>query len=618
LPIVTRRRRTLAPIDPQTAREFLIEEGLVNGDMATKARFVKFNHELIEAISDLAARTRRRELVVDSLKVSEFYHSRLPEFIVDRAWLEKYDTQYPPPPRVINKIGVRGKIGATDVLDQLAQVVPKEANPKGAATDPEHPEGFPSPYMRPHDLVTIDDTPQSPDSFPDELVIGQTRLPLEYRFEPGSDADGIRLTIPAAALSQVSEDRLGWLVPGLLEAKVISIIKSLPKRIRRNLVPAADVAKRVLSRLTPKYGQVAFMPTLLEALSKEAEMPITPADLEEEKIEGHFKFLIKVVDDKGVEVAQSRDLGELQKSLGFAAIAVATQEVGDESWQRTGMKDFDLQELPPQVVRNRGGVRVALFPGLVDRGESVDTAAFPDQATADRSTRQALVRLFSIKQRKELRTPVRHLPEFESSKLRLASILPAAEFEMSLIDLLARRAFVEDRPIVRTRDEYDVASLQPQRKISEAACEVATWLPALAQAYHQARGAWESLPRGGQSPILQDIQAQVAGLTFKGFMGSVPWTWLKHYPRYFKAIAYRIEKGRSDPARRDADATQQVRMLWMQWLAAKGLQQAAPESLADFEFRWMIEELRVSLFAQPLGTSVKISPQRCEKMLKEG
>jgi ATP-dependent helicase HrpA len=117
---------------------------------------------------------------------------------------------------------------------------------------------------------------------------------------------------------------------------------------------------------------------------------------------------------------------------------------------------------------------------------------------------------------------------------------------------------------------------------------------------------------------LQDIQAQVAGLTFKGFMGSVPWTWLKHYPRYFKAIAYRIEKGRSDPARRDADATQQVRLLWTQWLAAKGLQQAAPESLADFEFRWMIEELRVSLFAQPLGTSVKISPQRCEKMLKEG
>lgn len=617
LPIVTRRRRTLAPIDPQTAREFLIEEGLVNGDMTTNARFVKFNHDLITAISDLAARTRRRELVVDSLKVSEFYHSRLPEFIVDRARLEKYDTQYPPPPRV------RSKIGATDVLDQLARensknAVPKEANSKGAASDPEHPEGFPSPYMRPDDLVTIDDAPQSAESFPDELVIGETRLPLEYRFEPGSQADGIGLTIPAAALSQVSEDRLGWLVPGLLEAKVISIIKSLPKRIRRNLVPAADVAKRVLGTLSPKYGQVAFMPTLLEALSKEAEMPITAGDLEEDKVEGHFKFLIKVVDDKGAEVARSRDLGELQKTLGVAAVAVVTQEVGDESWQRAGMKDFDLQELPPQVVRNRGGVRVALFPGLVDRGESVDTAAFPDQAAADRSTRQALVRLFSIKQRKELRTQVRYLPEFESSKLRLASILPAAEFEMALIDLLARRAFVEDRPIVRTRDEYDVASLQPQRKVSEAVCEVATWLPALAQAYHQARAAWEALPRGGQSPMLQDIQAQVVGLTFKGFMASVPWTWLKHYPRYFKAIAYRIERGRSDPARRDAEATQQVRQLWTQWLAAKGLQQATPVSLADFEFRWMVEELRVSLFAQPLGTSVKVSPQRCEKMLKEG
>jgi ATP-dependent helicase HrpA len=482
----------------------------------------------------------------------------------------------------------------------------------------ENLDGFPSPYMRPDDLVATIDQTVVPDAFPDELVVGETRLPLEYRFEPGGDRDGICVTVHQAALAQVSDDRLGWLVPGLLEAKLTAMIKSLPKRIRRNLVPAADVAKRIAGELAPRYGEVPFMQAVCEAFSRVAEMRVTAEDFTEEKLEPHLDFLVQVVDDEGKTIAQSRGIDQAKRDVGVSPVEVAQPtDIDDQSWSRTDMTTFDIDELPEQVVRVRGGVRVAQFPGLVDTGKAVQTRLFADKAASATATRGGLIRLFAISERKELRAQVRHFPGLGDLKVRLAQILPTATIEDDLVDLLARRAFVEEVAMPRSQSAFDALRGQRGKRIGEAACDVAPWLSAFADAYHSARKGWEAM-KNDRTGAIADIKRQVAYLTQPGFLRATPWQWLKHYPRYFQAIAYRLDK-LNNVAGRDADSMRLVNDLWIRWLASLAVADTTPaaigNAITDFEMRWMLEELRVSLFAQPLGTSIKVSPQRCEKMI---
>lgn len=607
LPIVARRRLSLTPIDPGTARELMIDAGLVNGELTTNARSVRFNQQLILWIDELAAKTRRRELVVDPIAVRDFYASRLPATVCDRARLEKYDSQWPVP------AWTRSLKDSDSVARWFELSVPPTSE-----SDFVHPEGFPCPFMRPEELVPALKEVVSADAFPAELVVGETHLPLEYRFEPGAENDGIRLTVHRSALTQISDERLGWLIPGLLEAKLLAMIKSLPKRIRRNLVPAADVSKRVASELSGRYGQVPFMTAVCEVLGREAEMPITPGDFSEEKLEPHLEFLVRVVGDQGETIAESRSVEELRKKVGVEARVEPETVADEEAWQRSEMTTFDLDELPEQVVRIRGGVRVAQFPALVDTGTSVQTRLFADRQSADQATLRGVLRLFVNAQRKELRAQARHLPGADTAKLKLAPILPTASFEDALVDLLARRAFLEGSGPIRTRHAFEKLCGERGRRIAEAACEIGPWLPALTEAYHRARREWESFPANDRSGLLADVGEQVGQLTFRGFLSSVPWAWLRHYPRYFSAIAYRLEKYRSGGMARDAESMRVIRDLWSRWFAARPQAEMSAESLAQSEFRWLMEELRVSLFAQPLGTSISVSPKRCEKLITTG
>lgn len=604
LPIVSRRRLPLAPIDPRTARELLIEEGLASDDLPTTARSVRFNRQLAGWIGELAAKTRRRELVVDPLTVRDFYAARLPEFVCDRVRLEKYDREHHPPE------WTRGLKGAGDVAAWL------ESLPT-TGRDIEPPEGeLPCLFMRPEQLVPLARESLPTADFPDELIVGETRLPLEYRFEPGAETDGISVTVHRAALPQISDERLGWLVPGLLESKLLAMIKSLPKRLRRNLVPAAEVAKQVVAELTPRCGKVAFLPAVCEVLSRAAQTPIRPEDFTEEKLPIHFDFLIRVVDDHGQTVAETRGVESARAAVGVSQPVDLESPVEEHAdWQRSGMTDFDLDELPAQVVRVRGGVQVAQFPALCEAGAAVQTRLFADRDSAERAHRRGVTRLFSLTQHRELRGQVRHLPGWEQAKLKLAPILSTATIEEAVIDLMARRAFVEGAGAIRGRDEFRSRSGQRARRIAEAACEIGPWLPAFADAFHQARRHWEALPLADPSGIVEDIRGQVEGLTATGFLAFTPWSWLRQFPRYFQAIAYRLEKYSAGGMARDTESMRVVRDLWRRWLARFSTGPPPAELLAESEFRWMIEELRVSLFAQPLGTSVKVSPQRCEKLL---
>ncbi len=598
LPIVTRRRVPLAPIDPVTARDLLIEHGLAEQQLRTTARVVRYNRALQEAIAQLAAKTRRRDLVFDTYLVARFYQSRLPEEVYDRGRLEKLDRSLEIP--------------------AWAKSMPDAASVSKWLESPSPAEEKPTLYMRPDDIIEVAADTITKEDFPDELAVGSSRLPLEYRFEPGSDRDGINVKIHQAALSQISDDRLGWLVPGMLQTKLTGMIKSLPKRIRRNLVPAAEVAAKIADDLKADYGKASFLASVCREMSRHAEMPVTPDDFQQEKLDEHLQFLVTVVDDDGATIAEGRELAPLQKRLATttSSAPAPASELRDEDWSREATKVFDIEELPREVILSRGGVRVAQYPGLVDLGDAVSTQLYPDENSADAALRRGTMRLYAIAERKELRGQIRWLPSLEQAKIKLSGVISAAEIENALVDLLARIAFVEGEPLVRSRTVFEARRSERGRRIAEATQELAPWVTDLAENYFSVRRELESLSRGGRfNELLRDVQEQLDWLLFHEFMSATPWQWLKHYPRYFAAIAYRLDKARSGASSRDQECIATVQGLWHRWLAGLPQDRREAKDQAGSEFRWMIEELRVSLFAQPLGTSVKVSPQRCEKLL---
>ena len=599
LPIVARRRVPLSPIDPATARELLIEHGLVERQLETNARFVRHNRALRDAFAILAAKTRRRDLVIDDQAVRAFYQQHLPNEVCDKGRLEKFAKQ-------------------SSVPDWATRLSDSAALSQWLATPPHIENDCSHCMMEPRDLIDISVDAISLEAFPDRLLVGKTELPLEYRYEPGADDDGISLRIHQSALSQVSDERLGWLVPGLLRTKIISLIKALPKRIRRNLVPAADVAERVEEELMPKHGEVPFLPALCDSLSRHAEMPVTHADFQVDKMDPHLEFLVNVVDDQGKTLASGRSIAPLTRRLGTNQETgqLPHSEAADSEFSNKPMTRFDVDALPQEAVRHRGGVQVAQFPALHDLGDGVVIRLYSDRKVADSEMLQGLVRLYAIAEKKELRRQVRWLPEMETIKVRLSGAVKSGDLEAALIDLLARIAFVEQRPIARTRDAFELARADRGEKIAVAVQAVASWLSSLGENFLKTRSQLESIPSSpGLAPIQDDIRKQLDWLFHDQFLSTTPWQWLKHYPRYLAAICQRLDKARSGATPRDAESGEEVASLWSSWLDGIAETNRDPRSTANDEFRWMLEELRVSLFAQSLGTSIKVSPTRCRKWL---
>ena len=599
LPIVTRRRVPLPPLDSVTARTLMIDHGLVERQIRTTAQFIRHNQAILDTIEKLAAKTRRRDLIIDSYQIAKFYQSRLPENICDRGQLEKLDRE------TIAPTWAEGHIDTNWLIQWLESPAP-----------PTESGGI---YMRPVDVLDIVLETPSEDEFPDVLTLGNSKLPLEYHFEPGSERDGVSMTVHESALSQISDDRLGWLVPGLLQPKLVSMIKSLPKRIRRNLVPAADVAKKIADKLESNYGKVPFMETVCAAMTEHADMPIRATDFQAEKIGHQFNMLVQVVDDDGKLIAESRQVTELQHQFAHPQSSpIGTQsDPADESWARTSMTGFEIEMLPVEVIRLRGGVQVAQYPGLRIQENGVATDLFPDQATAEVAIMNGVTKLYAYSERKELRSQVRWLPDLQAIKVKLSGLIKANDFETSLIDLLARIAFVEKLPTVRTSEEFNARRKDRGQRIAMATQDVAVWLGNFAEHAFIARRELESSRANTRmSTVCSDVHQQLDWLIHPRFLSCTPWDWLKHYPRYMQGIAYRLEKVKSGAASRDNSASATIENLKQRWLQMIPEKEQNPDQQATSEFRWMLEELRISLFAQPLGTSVKVSPQRCEKLLR--
>jgi len=570
LPVVPRRRTRFAKINPTLSREMLIRHGLVERDIEVDFPFLRHNQRLMDELEGLQTRTRRYDLIVDDDDRFTFYDTRIPQDVADshdlRRWLKRTSRRGKKRPLDMTKADLR-RVGTEQVTG--------------------------------HD-------------FPDEVSVQQMSLPLEYHLEPGSPEDGVTLAVPREAVNQLDQRRLGWLVPGLIEEKVVALIKSLPKQIRRQFVPVPDTAKQIMAKL--EFGQGDFEQTIADLLTKIGSERITPGDFQLDRLEGHLRMNVRVVDEDGETLATGRDLVQLRKTLAAGATTSPAQ-IDDSQWTRDGLTEWSFDDLPAQINVLRGGVQVAAYPSLIDQGETVGLRLFDQPARAAIETRAGIRRLAAIALKKYVKRQVENLPHLNEWTMLSAAMGGAAAFRQNLMDLIVDRAmFPQKGPYPRTEADYQQRLKSARSLIPVAVQDVIGVVEPLMKKYRTLRQVIADTKLPAWKYAADDVKAQSRELTSPGFLTATQWGWLCQYPRYLEACIQRLKKIAGSGTARDLKNSAIIAECERQYRARA--EEHRQRELFDpnlEHYRWMIEELRVSLFAQELGTAIPVSEVRLER-----
>ncbi len=582
LPIVPRRRVNYGPIDPAGAREIFLRFGLVEGELHTRAPFWRHNRELIDQLHDQEAKARRRDILVDEEAIYAFYERRIPEGIYSTAQLEKWLRQQD------NKKLLHMRI--EDICRQ----------PLG-----------------------LDEA-----QFPDALELHGARLPLSYHFEPGSDADGVTLHLPMPLLNQLSEGLVDRLVPGLLEQKLVAMIKGLPKSLRRQFVPAPDYAHRARALLTE--GEQPLRQALAQALRQLTGVQVPEDQWNEQGLDDFLRMRIRLVSADGMQIlAQSRDLLALQHKYADQAQAGVGSIEASHPIEREGLRDWDFDDLPVRYATGGKGLQITLWPALVDEGESVAIRCLDSEARAQIAQRAGVRRLLMLRMGSTTRDLRKRIPNIQALRLQYAKVPPPPggpgsgqqpALEDQILVLSFERAFFAERDpdTVRDRQAFDACYEQGRSQLLALHEQTAAEVGEILGLYQQLRKGLSGLdglqwikPRG-------DMQQQLDGLVYQGFLQEVPGDQLRQYPRYLKALQRRLEKLRTGGEARDRQRLAEMAGLDQRWRDRD--QQARAKGLVDprlQQVRWELEELRISLFAQEVKTLHPVSVKRIEKLWRD-
>ncbi|ROR32726.1 ATP-dependent helicase HrpA [Inmirania thermothiophila] len=563
LTLVARRKVDYGPVDPAGAREIFIREALVAGDYASRAPFWRHNQALIARLREEEARLRRRDVVVDEEALYAFYDARLPAEVRDHPTLERWR---------------------------------REAE----RADPERL------FLREEDLVRDAAGAASRAEFPDHIEACGLRLALEYRFEPGHEADGVTAVVPLAALPQLDPAPFDWLVPGLLRDKVIHLMRGLPKATRRALVPVPDFADAALAALTP--GARPLTEALAAELKRMTGVEIAPeawpADLP-----AHLRMRFRVVDEDGRTLAAGRDLAALKAGLAQQARGVRAA-LGAAEGEREDLRRWDVGTLAPRRIR-RGGLAIEVHPTLVDEGGRVALRLLDDAAESARRHPAGVARLALLELGALAQALRRQIPDRQRLCLLHAGLGPCEALVDDLLMGVALALFAAE-PVPRDEAAFRARLEAGRGRLAAAVAEQAGWLLRALETAREVRGRLRRAPPAWRTAVA-DIEGQLDALLFPGMARVLPRERLRHLPRYLEAVRRRIERLEQDP-RRDAERLARIAP-FAERLRARREAHAA-RGLADPElerFRWMLEEFRVSLFAQELGTAAKVSEARLER-----
>jgi ATP-dependent helicase HrpA len=576
LAVMQRASVNFGPIDPVQSRTLFIRHALVRGEYQTPGKFRQRNQKLLDDLKQLEKKIRHAHFTVDEQVLEAFFDTRIPPHVFDGARFEKWR-----------------QVAERDQPDLLC--------------------------FQQSDLLG-DDSPQvTAANYPDQLSLQGSPLPLDYRFDPGHAADGVTLTVPMHLLNQIDRRRVDWLIPGLLEERVLGLIKGLPKELRRLLVPANDTAKLVAQAMP--FGTGDLCAVLARDLEQIAGQPVDPALLKIDNLPEHLRLNIRVIDSEGKTIAEGRDLIHLQQKLGVQ-VARSFQQVSqaDPRWNRTGITKWDFGELPLETAVLQGGLQVRGFPAVVAEGEGVALRLLDSAERAAAASRQGLRRLFVLANQRELKNQVSHLPVLEQKLPLGTTIQQAGRLKSELIELLADRALYRDEPPGRlprptNEAQWRELSAAGTRRIGLATQDLCELMGPLLATRAQAK---QAIDRLGVMPTVQyavrDAKDQLAQLTPDGYLVSTPWTWLQQYPRYLQSLAIRLQKLQAGGLARDQKGYERVQpfvLAYEQRLAALATRGISDPQLEHF--RWMLEEFRVSVFTQELRTALPVSEKRLEE-----
>jgi ATP-dependent helicase HrpA len=575
LVVVSRRRVAFGPIDPSTAREIFIRQGLVHGELATDGDFMRHNQQLRRDVEELEHKSRRRDVLVEDAHIYAFYDAIVPNDVWSGQQFERWRRDA------------------------------ERSNPKLLFLT--------RPYLMRHAAEDITE-----ERFPNILELNGVRYSLSYRFEPGHLLDGVTMNVPLHLLNQVDERRCEWLVPGLLRDKLTQLIRGLPKSLRKHFVPVPQVVTAALEHMQP--DNAALSEALSAALLTTTGVAV-PADAwSVDELPAFLRMNYRVLDENERELAMGRDIAALREALGVTARRHFSESAANR-FERSGLMTFDIDELPEQIEFQRASQTLIGYPALVDEGRSVALRLLDTEHDAKTATQRGLRRLFELSAAEQVKFIARNLPGFQELALRYALLLEldgskpdkTAVSERLREELLAaicdRAFFVEDEP-VRTRAAFNARVAKAKSRLNDVAREVCRVVNEILIEYQELRPRLTLRGVPVWQRAMTDIRNQLKALLPPGFIASTPWVRMKEFPRYLKAIALRLDKFSINPAK-DAQWQQEIQAWWQAWQArmtADG-ERGAFDARVE-EFRWMLEELRVSLWAQQLKTPYPVSFKR--------
>jgi ATP-dependent helicase HrpA len=567
-------------VDPKAAREIFIRSALVDHDYHSNAPFFIANQKLLEEVGIIQHKGRRVDLVEDEQWLYQFYDNKLPPEIVSGVTLDTW----------------RKTVERTDpkILFLTKEDLTREQE---------------------EDYVNEWD-------FPDSKKIGNLTLPLQYRFEPGHDEDGVTVVIPVHQLNQLSQAPFDWLVPGLLEEKCIALIKSLPKQIRKHFVPVPQTVKQCLEIEPDFKGTLQeWLGNRLRKLTGEA-IPLNAWNLD--GLTDHLKMNFRVVDDHDKLLDYGRDLKKLQLKYTTKAENSFDQIAADEL-NYTGCIQWAFDDLPETWQFIQKGQTFIGFPAIVDEGDAVGVRIFDTEQKAALQHQSGLMRLLKLQLRKECTYIIKNMPQSATVELTynrlpkhpVISTFPSgnlgasASYKEDMLYLILYRVFVEGRTL-RTQQAFEQSLQQHKPELIAVANEAGKIALEIMELYGAIKKGIERTLKASD-PLAKDITEQLDLLIYAGFIRNTPYSQLKAIPRYLKAIQYRLDKYDNNP-QKTQEVSRYALRFWKDVEKKAKKDRVIPE---QDPFRWAIEELRVSLFAQQLKTAYPVSAKRMDKAWDE-
>jgi ATP-dependent helicase HrpA len=596
LTVYARRRVSFGKQDPERARELFIRGALVDGEFETKLPFFAHNRKLLADIEQLEHKSRRQDVLVDDELIFGFYDSLVPKGIYSGAAFERWYRDE------------EKKEGASRRL-----------------------------FLSRDDLMRHEAAGVTTDLFPKRMTMAGIEMTLTYHFEPGSPRDGVTLTVPLFGLNQVDARRSEWLVRGMLKEKIQLLLKSLPQKLRRHLVPLPEFSAGVVERHSGKtFGAGGLLEALIADIREQTQIAMKASDFKLETLPAHLFMNFKVIDEHGRQLAMGRNLAQLRAELGGQAqqhfqklAAGATLDIGNDAAapvtrnasasDSTGgssgtalyenLTTWDFGKLPELLEIRRRGQTLFGYPALVDRGTHCDVEVFDSPEEAARIHRAGLRRLFALQLREPIRYLERNLGGLREMSLQYMALGSQEELGSQIIETALDRACLQD-PLPDNDADFYARRDQGKSRLTLLAQEIARLAGQILADYAMVSKKLAQAKSFG-APYA-DMAGQLNALIGKRFIIDTPYTQLSHFPRYLNAMALRIDKLKAD-AVRDGRLSAEIAPLLQNYQRAIAQRGGVADARLS-EYRWLLEELRVSLFAQELRTPMPISVKRLYKV----